>query len=188
MGRWPGGTQERLQEAAIELFTERGYERTTVAEIATRAGLTERTFYNHFADKREVLFPEQDSFIAKVREAVGAAPAKQSPLDAVGAAFIAGSDWFDQRRETAQRRRRILDAHTDLREREWAKLAALAEAITAALRTRGTPDPAATLTAAVSVTAYQLAAARWLADPQYGTLGHHLHTSFEDLHRTARSW
>ncbi|MET9176521.1 helix-turn-helix domain-containing protein, partial [Streptomyces misionensis] len=62
MGRWPGGTQERLQEAAIELFTERGYERTTVAEIATRAGLTERTFYNHFADKREVLFPGQDVF------------------------------------------------------------------------------------------------------------------------------
>ncbi|MBI0381902.1 helix-turn-helix transcriptional regulator, partial [Streptomyces albiflaviniger] len=79
MGRWAAGAQERLQEAAIELFTERGYERTTVAEIAKRAGLTERTFYNHFADKREVLFPDQGRFIAEVCEAVGAAPPEQSP-------------------------------------------------------------------------------------------------------------
>ncbi|NEW76528.1 TetR/AcrR family transcriptional regulator [Streptomyces rhizosphaericus] len=188
MGRWPTGAQERLQEAAIELFTERGYERTTVAEIAKRAGLTERTFYNHFADKREVLFPDQGRFIAEVCEAVGAAPAEQSPLDAVLAAFTATSDWFDQRRDASQRRRHILDAHTDLRERERAKMAALGEAIADALRTRGISEPAATLTATVSVAAYQLASARWLADPQHATLGHHLHTSFDDLHRTARTW
>jgi AcrR family transcriptional regulator len=188
MGRWPGGTQERLQEAAIELFTERGYERTTVAEIATRAGLTERTFYNHFADKREVLFPAQDRFTAEIREAVIAAPPEQSPLDAVLAAFTAGSDWFDQRREAARRRRHLLDAHADLRERERAKAAALGEAIADALRARGLPDPAATLTAAVSVAAHQLAAAQWLADPQRGTLGHHLRASFEDLHHTAGTW
>ncbi|OMI84661.1 TetR family transcriptional regulator [Streptomyces sp. M1013] len=188
MARWPGGTPERLQEAAIELFTERGYERTTVAEIATRAGLTERTFYNHFADKREVLFPGQDSFIAEVRDALGRAPTEQSPLDAIRAVFSAGSDWLDQRRSAAQRRRHILDAHPDLREREGAKLAALAAAIAGALRARGVPDPAATLTAAVSVTAYQCAAARWLADPQHGTFGQHLHASFDDLHRTARNW
>ncbi|MDG9688809.1 helix-turn-helix domain containing protein [Streptomyces sp. DH17] len=188
MARWPGGTPERLQEAAIDLFTERGYERTTVAEIAKHAGLTERTFYNHFADKREVLFSGQDLFIAGVRDALGSAPAEQSPLDAIRAVFTADSDWFDQRRNAAQRRRNILDAHPDLREREWAKLAALAAAITSALRARGVPDPAATLTAAVSVTACHCAAARWLADPQHGTFGQHLHASFDDLHRTARNW
>ncbi|CAL9364535.1 TetR/AcrR family transcriptional regulator [Streptomyces sp. enrichment culture] len=188
MARWPGGTPERLQEAAIELFTERGYERTTVAEIATRAGLTERTFYNHFADKREVLFPGQDSFIAEVRDALGRAPREQSPLDAICAVFTAGSDWLDQRRSAAQRRRHILDAHPDLREREGAKLAALTAAIAGALRARGVPDLAATLTAAVSVTAYHCAAARWLADPQHGTFGQHLHASFDELHRTARTW
>ncbi|WP_031084966.1 MULTISPECIES: TetR/AcrR family transcriptional regulator [unclassified Streptomyces] len=188
MARWPGRTPERLQEAAIELFTERGYERTTVAEIATRAGLTERTFYNHFADKREVLFPGQDSFIAGVQDALGRAPTEQSPLEAVRAVFTAGSDWLDQRRNAAQRRRRILDAHPDLREREWAKLAALAAAIADALRGRGVPEPAATLTAGVSVTAYHCAAARWLADPQHGTFGQHLHASFDELHRTARNW
>ncbi|MET8724955.1 TetR/AcrR family transcriptional regulator [Streptomyces misionensis] len=188
MGRWPGGTQERLQEAAIELFTERGYERTTVAEIATRAGLTERTFYNHFADKREVLFPGQDVFVAGIREAVTAAPPEQTPLDAVLAAFTAGSDWFDRHREAALRRRQFLDAHADLRERERAKAAALGEAIADALHARGLPDPAATLTAAVCVAAHQLAAARWLADPEQGTFGHHLRAGFEDLRRTARTW
>ncbi|MFF9558296.1 TetR/AcrR family transcriptional regulator [Streptomyces albus] len=188
MGRWPGGTQERLQEAAIELFTERGYERTTVAEIATRAGLTERTFYNHFADKREVLFPGQDAFIAGTREAVTAAPPEKSPLDAVLAALTAGSDWFDRHREAAQRRRQLLDAHADLRERERAKVAALGEAIADALRARGLPDPAATLTASVCAAAHQLGAARWLADPEEGTLAHHLRASFEDLRRTARTW
>ncbi|MFG7941116.1 TetR/AcrR family transcriptional regulator [Streptomyces cacaoi] len=188
MGRWPAGAQERLQEAAIELFTERGYERTRVAEIATRAGLTERTFYNHFADKREVLFPGQDRFIADVREAVVAAPAEQAPLDAILAAFTAGSDWFDQRREAAQRRRRILDAHGDLRERERAKTAALGEGIADALRARGVCDPAATLTAAVAVAAHRLAAARWSADPRHGALKDHLRDSFEELHRTARTW
>ncbi|MEU1665253.1 helix-turn-helix domain-containing protein [Streptomyces sparsogenes] len=188
MGRWPGGTQERLQEAAIELFTERGYERTTVAEIATRAGLTERTFYNHFADKREVLFPGQEVFVAGIREAVTAAPPEQSPLDAVLAAFTAGSDWFDRHREAALRRRQFLDAHADLRERERAKVAALGEAIADALRARGLSDPAATLTAAVCIAAHQLAAARWLADPEQGTFGHHLRAGFEDLRRTARTW
>ncbi|MEW2298166.1 helix-turn-helix domain-containing protein [Streptomyces sp. NPDC006743] len=188
MGRWPGGAQERLQEAAIELFTERGYEATTVAEIATRAGLTERTFYNHFADKRGVLFPGQDVFIAWIREAVTAAPPEQSPLDAVLAAFAAGSDWFDRNREAAQRRRQLLDAHADLREREQAKVAALGEAIADALHARGLPDPAATLTASVCVAAHQLGAARWLADPEQGTLDHHLRASFEDLRRTARTW
>ncbi|MEU9794662.1 helix-turn-helix domain-containing protein [Streptomyces sparsogenes] len=171
----------------MELFTERGYERTTVAEIATRAGLTERTFYNHFADKREVLFPGQGVFVAGIREAVTAAPPEQSPLDAVLAAFTAGSDWFDRHREAALRRRQFLDAHADLRERERAKVAALGEAIADALRARGLSDPAATLTAAC-IAAHQLAAARWLADPEQGTFGHHLRAGFEDLRRTARTW
>lgn len=125
---------------------------------------------------------------ARVRDAVGAAPSEQPPLDAVRAAFTAGSDWFDQRRDAAQRRRHILDAHADLREREWAKLAALAAAIAGALRARGVPDPAATLTAGVSVTAYHYATARWLADPRHGTLGQHLQAGFDELHRTAHCW
>lgn len=188
MGRWPAGTQERLQGVAIELFSERGYEHTTVADITTSAGLTERTFYNHFADKREVLFPGQDEFIAEVVEAVGAAPADQSSLDVIVTALMVTTDWFDQRRDAAQRRRRILDSRAELRERELAKMAACDTAIAGALRARGSSETSAALTAAAAVAAYRFAADNWLADPQRCTLGHHLRSSFEELRRTARNW
>lgn len=92
MARWPAGAQERLQGAAIELFFERGYERTTVADITESAGLTERTFYNHFVDKREVPFPYQDRFIAKAVEAMSVAPPDRSPLDVVMAALTVDTD------------------------------------------------------------------------------------------------
>lgn len=188
MGRWPAGAQERLQGAAIALFSEHGYERTTVADIAESAGLTERTFYNHFVDKREVLFPDQDRFIAGVVDAVGAAPADRSPLDAVVAALAADTEWFDQRRDAAQRRRRILDTRAELRERELAKMAALDAAITGALRGRGSSDTSASLTAAAAVAGYRLGADNWLADPRGRTLGHHLRSVFEELRATAENW
>lgn len=188
MGRWPAGAQERLQGAAIELFSERGYERTTVADITERAGLTERTFYNHFVDKREVLFPDQDRFIAEVAEAVGAAPADRSPLDVIVAALTVDTAWFDQRRDAAQHRRRILDTRPELRERELAKMAALDAAITGALRARASSDTSAALTAAAAVAAYRLGTDNWLADPRGRTLGHHLRSIFEKLRRTAENW
>jgi hypothetical protein len=56
MTRWEPNARGRLEQAALALYGERGFENTTVAEIAARAGLTERTFFRHFADKREVLF------------------------------------------------------------------------------------------------------------------------------------
>ncbi|MEU6128960.1 helix-turn-helix domain-containing protein [Saccharopolyspora sp. NPDC047091] len=188
MGRWPGRAQERLQAAAIELFAERGYERTTVAEIAERAGLTERTFYNHFADKREVLFPSQDGFIAGLVEAIGAASSDRSPLDVVVDALLETTDWFDRRRETAQQRRRIIDSRAELQERELAKMAAFGAALAGALRGRGSAGPAAELTASAAVSAYQLASADWLADPQRRGLGHHLRSVFGELRAAASTW
>lgn len=188
MPRWPAGAQERLQGAAIELFSERGYEHTTVADITKSAGLTERTFYNHFVDKREVLFPDQNRFIAEVAQAVGAAPADRSPLDAVLAALTIHTEWFDQRRDAAQRRRRILDTRAELRERELAKMAALDTAITGALRTRGSSDTSAALTAAAAVAAYRRGSDNWLTDPRRRTLRHHLRSIFEQLRRTAENW
>lgn len=188
MARWPAGAQERLQGAAIELFFERGYEHTTVADITESAGLTERTFYNHFVDKREVLFPDQDRFIAKVVEAVSVTPPDRSPLDVVMVALTIDTDWFDQRRDAAQRRRRIIDTRAELRERELAKMAALDTAITGALRARGSSDTSATLTAAAAVAAYRLGTDNWLADPRARTLRHHLRSIFEELCRTAEAW
>ncbi|MEV8376400.1 helix-turn-helix domain-containing protein [Kribbella sp. NPDC056861] len=188
MGRWPTGSQERLQDAAIELFSERGYEHTTVAHITEAAGLTERTFYNHFADKREVLFPDQKRFVAELAEAVRAAPADQSPLDSIAAALLLTTSWFDQRHDAARRRRTILDTRAELRERELAKMAALEEALAGALRERGGAGISAALTAAAAVGAYRLATAAWLADPQRRPLEHHLKVSFEGLRTTAMNW
>ncbi|GAB3458442.1 TetR/AcrR family transcriptional regulator [Streptomonospora sediminis] len=177
-----------MQGAAIELFCERGYERTTVADITASAGLTERTFYNHFADKREVLFPDQERFIAGVVEAVGAAPADRSPLEAVAGALAAGSEWFDQHRDAAQRRRQILDTRAELRERELAKMAALEWAITGALRARGGSRASAAVTAAAAMAAYRLGTDNWLADSRGRTLEHHLGSVFAQLRETAQHW
>ncbi|ANY08253.1 TetR/AcrR family transcriptional regulator [Pseudonocardia sp. HH130630-07] len=188
MGRWPAGAQERLQDAAIALFAERGYERTTVADIAGGAGLTERSFYNHFSDKREVLFPDQDGFIAGLAAAVTAAPPERGPLDAITDALLSTADWFDERREAAGRRRRILDSRAELQEREHAKMAALDTALAGALRARGLADPSAALTATAAVAAYRLATETWLADPQRRTLGHHLRAGVADLRRAAQAW
>src|ERR1700710_505998 len=99
MGRWQPDAQGRLQHAAMELFTEQGYDRTTVADIAGRAGLTERTFFRHFADKREVLFAGQDRFVALIVDSLTAAPTDLSPLDAVVTGLTATTEWFyDERR------------------------------------------------------------------------------------------
>ena len=79
MTRWEPGAPERLAQAALELYAERGFEQTTVAEIAKRAGLTERTFFRHFTDKREVLFAGQDDFQRLFVTEVEAAPADATP-------------------------------------------------------------------------------------------------------------
>src|ERR1700729_3568856 len=99
MTRWEPNASGRLQRAALELYSERGFDETTVAEIAKRAGLTERTFFRHFADKREVLFWGAGMLQEHVVEAVVNAPASAVPIDAVAAALEATGPLFEQRRE-----------------------------------------------------------------------------------------
>ena len=97
MSRWEPNARGRLEEAALELYTERGFDETTVAEIAERAGLTERTFFRHFADKREVLFGGQDALLALFVNTIVDAPDSMSPIDAVGAALEAAGPVFEGR-------------------------------------------------------------------------------------------
>src|SRR6267378_873379 len=104
MSRWEPNASGRLQQAAMELYRERGYDETTVAEIAARAGLTERTFFRYFADKREVLFFGQGALMELVTKHIPDAPDSASPIDAVGAALQATGEMFHGRREHAQRR------------------------------------------------------------------------------------
>src|SRR5262249_44739557 len=113
----------------MALFAERGYAKTTVGDIAARAGLTERTFFNHFTDKREVLFAGSDQFTTHVTDAVRAAPKSAPPLDAVMAGYEATSDFFEERRPFARKRFALIAAHPELQERELIKMMSLAAKI-----------------------------------------------------------
>lgn len=164
MGRWQPDALGKLQQAAYELYGERGFDDTTVAEIAERAGLTKRTFFRHFADKREVLFAGAQALEELFVSAVAAAPAAATPLDAVSAALDAVASSFEPRREFAARRQQIIDATPALQERELIKLARLAGVVADALRRRGVEDPAAILTAEAAIAVFRVAFQRWV-DP-----------------------
>jgi AcrR family transcriptional regulator len=164
MTRWEPNGRGRLELAALGLYGERGFENTTVAEIAARAGLTERTFFRHFADKREVLFSGADALQELLVSNVAAAPESVAPLDAVGAALEAAGALLEQRREYAGQRAAIIAANTELRERELIKLASLASAIADALRRRGVADPAASLSAEAGIAVFRIAFERWIQE------------------------
>src|SRR5450432_2833934 len=145
MGRWEPDALGRLQRAAMELYAERGFEQTTVAEIAARAGLTERTFFRHFADKREVLFWGAGTLQELLVSAVASAPGSAAPIDAVAAALETAGTLFQECRESVLQRQAVIAANAELRERELIKLASLASALGGALRRRGVREPAASL-------------------------------------------
>ena len=149
----------------MALYAEQGFEQTTVAEIAARAGLTERTFFRHFADKREVLFYGMDRLRDLLARAVADAPASATAMDAVGAAFEAAGAMFQENPERVRLRDAIVSANAELRERELIKLAAFASTVAGALRDRGIPEPAASLAAETGVAVFKVAFARWISDP-----------------------
>src|SRR5580693_2611436 len=143
MSRWQPDARGRLERAAMELYSERGFEQTTVAEIATRAGLTERTFFRHFADKREVLFWGAASLQDLLVATLVATPDSTTPIDAVAVALGAAGAQLQQRPEHARTRHAIIAANPELQERELIKLATLASAMAEALRQRGVSEPGA---------------------------------------------
>jgi AcrR family transcriptional regulator len=157
---------ERLHDAAIELFVAQGFDRTTVAEIAERAGLTERTFFNHFASKREVLFGRTSEIQKQVvARAIAACPAETRPLDAVIVGLQAAADEvLEDFRAPAAQRRVIIEATPELQEREEGKRAALTAAIASALVDRGVDASDAYLIAGIGLLTQQAAEQRWI-DP-----------------------
>ena len=164
MGRWEPGARERLQLAALDLFVEHGFEQTTVAEIAGRADLTERTFYRHFADKREVLFDGQDRLLTAFVGAVESAPEGASPRSLAEAAVAGSAGFFtDERRPWSRRRQQAIDSEPGLRERESLKLGALAAAVAQALRDRGVGDPVAELAADAAISVFRVSFVQWIA-------------------------
>jgi len=162
MVRWTPDSRGRLEQSALALYGERGFENTTVAEIAARAGLTERTFFRHFADKREVLFGGAAALQELLVSTVANAPKSAVPIDAVAAALEAAAAVLQERREFARQRQAVIAANAELRERELIKLATLASAIADALRGRGVTDPAAGLTAEAGIAVFKIAFERWI--------------------------
>lgn len=150
-----------MEEAALELFTERGYEGTTTAEIASRAGVTERTYFRHFPDKREVLFASEQELREIIVEALAAVPTDLEPLPALKQGFHGVVPLIEKNRPLAELRAPIIQAAPALREREHAKAAALVDLVASILEQRGVTSPTALLSARVGMDAFSTAIRRW---------------------------
>ncbi|MFE4359433.1 TetR/AcrR family transcriptional regulator [Kitasatospora sp. NPDC056800] len=162
MSRWEPGARERLVVAAVDLFTEQGYDATTVAQIAERAGVTKSTFFRHFPDKRELLVAGQETLSRLLTEGIAEAPGDASPLEAVGAGLERASTAMGPAtRELAPRLKAAIAASAELQERDTLKTVSLAAAMTAALVARGVPDPIAALAGELGVLAFKRGYAEW---------------------------
>ncbi|WP_116203156.1 TetR/AcrR family transcriptional regulator [Amycolatopsis circi] len=163
MARWEGNTRNRLEQAALALFEEQGYDRTTVAQIAQRANLTERSFYRWFADKREVLFGGSQELETEFSTAIDAVPPGTAALPTLLAAFATAPRVF-RPREFLLRRATVIAANPPLRERELIKLVTISETLTAALRDRGIDPETARLATDLGLSVLRLATERWMAE------------------------
>jgi AcrR family transcriptional regulator len=181
MGRWEPNSRGRLIQAAFALYGERGFEQTTVAEIAERAGLTERTFFRHFADKREVLFAGAETLQELIVSTVAEAPESLAPIDAAAAGLEAAGAFIQEGGELASQRQAIIASSAELRERELIKLASLATALAEALRRRGVEDPAASLTAEAGIAVFKVAFDRWVEETNGQDLPRLIRESLQEL-------
>lgn len=184
MGRWEPDARGRLEQAALRLWSERGFDETTVADIAAAAGLTSRTFFRHFSDKREVLFCRAAQFQQFLVDAVENAPTGTGPFEAVVEAFAAAADSiFQPYRVFARERHKIVSAQPDLRERELIKMASVTAALADALRARGTDDTLAQLAAGAGVSVFHLAFTQWVDDGEDRRLSDIVRAGADDLRR-----
>ncbi|GAB3611292.1 TetR/AcrR family transcriptional regulator [Humibacter ginsengiterrae] len=162
MARWEPGARDRLVVAAVELFSEKGYDETTVAQIAERAGLTKSTFFRYFPDKRELLVAGQETLGTLLAEGIAGAPSDATPLQAVAAGLKAVSGVMSPiNRELWPRMKAAIAASSELQERDALKSVGLAASMTTALVARGVPDPTAHLAAELGLLAFKRGYADW---------------------------
>ena len=163
MGRWPPGARSRLEGAALELFVEQGFAETTVPQIAERAGLTTRTFFRHFADKRSVLFGVEDEFPALIERLMGEMPLSHDPMTALVEALRAvTATRFDGLFDYLKARRAVIETDEGLRERELRKVSLLSDVIETTFINRGFDDLTSSLAAHTAVNIFSVALDRWL--------------------------
>jgi AcrR family transcriptional regulator len=181
MGRWEPDAKSRFERAALELYGDGGFEQTTVAEIAKRAGLTERTFFRYFSDKREVLFAGADRLKSLLVDEVTEAPASATPIEAVASALEVAALLLQENREFAQRRQNAITTNAELQERELIKLASLASAMAEALRERGVQEPTASLTGEAGIAIFKVAFERWTDESNDVELAQLIRDSLREL-------
>ncbi len=182
MARWQPNARERLEHAALELFLAHGFHEITVPQITASAGLTTRTFFRHFADKREVLFAAERELPGLVARLLAEAPPALEPMMLIeqGLQTVATTR-FDGHRDYLRERRIVVQADEGLRERELRKLSVLAEAIRSGLRDRGTDEVTAAVAAQVAVTVLDVSVNRWLDQDGEEPLTEHLHDTLSAL-------
>lgn len=172
MARWQPEARERLVAAALDLFNERGYDDTTVAQISERAGLTKSTFFRHFPDKRDVLAAGQDTIGRLLAEGIAAAPVDATPLNAVCSGLRSAASAFTAvNRELAPKLKAAIAASAELQERNALKQIGLAAAMAAALRVREVSEPTAVLAAELGALALKTAYAQWAESGETRDLG-----------------
>ena len=181
MSRWEPDAKGRLEQAALSLYQERGYEQTTVTEIAERAGLTERTFFRHFTDKREVIYGLQDDVLKECLLAISTASNTATPIEMIMIALESLVPMLRERHTVTRLRQSVIAANPALQERELLKLAIITRALADALKGRGIPDEAASLAANTGDLVFRTAYAHWLAEQDAPDLSKEIQESFNQL-------
>ena len=185
MPRWEPDARKRLVAAALHLFSEQGYDDTTVTEIADRAGLTKSTFFRYFPDKRDVLAAGQEILSTLFVEGIGAAPADAGPLAAVAAGLERAAETMGPfNREIAPQLQEAIAASTELQERQALKQVGMAAAMAGALRARGESESVASVAAELGVLAFKEAFAAWIAADSEQDLGELARAALDRLHAT----
>ena len=166
MPRWEPHAKERLELAALDLYATRGYDHTTVGDVAARAGVTSRTYFRYFPDKREVLFGGADGLRDRISRSLRDAPADMPPLAAALHAMSACGDLYHPREHGRLRRRdAVIGASGELREREARKLESIAADVAGGLAERGSDPDDAQLVADLALVAFKQAFRLWMDDP-----------------------
>lgn len=167
----------------MDLFIERGYEHTTVGDIAARADLAERTFFRYFADKREVLFSGSKELEKSILDHIAAAPPGLPPLDVLAAAYASAGAGIESSRaiEYVRARYALVTRHAEIQERELIKLASLAVATSTALVARGVPAPTAGLAAELGIAIFKLGFERWATSRTPRDFAGHVRAALADL-------